>query len=114
VSELEEFVRRELELKRTLPFRDWLRHAVGNYETVLHMLITSPKPDRPLRVEVLDRKGDGLTVAVYELPGDCRRALVDVQQVQGSVWGFCPTAQPGQERQVNATLVSKEFDALQG
>jgi hypothetical protein len=115
VSELEEFVNRELELKRTLPFRDWLRHIKDSHERLCQMVRAGQRIDKPLRVEVMEYKpGVGITISTYELPAECRRVVIDVQKIYGTVYGFCQTDTPGQDRQVNGHFKGVHVAAIVG
>lgn len=115
MSELEEFARRELELKKTMTFGEWLRHIKVSHEKLCQMVCVNPKIDKPIQVEVLDRSGgEGLVISTYELPSDCYRILIDMQKIQGTVWGFHQIGNPARIDNVEGRVISERTDALIG
>ncbi len=112
-AELEAFVKREFELKKTMTFGEWIRHVKDSHEQLLRLVAAAPVVPSPLRVEVLRHNTDGSsTITTYELPCDARRVIVDVDEVFGTVWAFRPTSDPTQHKQVNGQLVSRKVSVL--
>jgi hypothetical protein len=112
-AELEAFVKREFELKRTMTFGEWIRHVKDSHEQLLHLVAAAPVVPSPLRVDVLRHNKDGSsTITTYELPCDARRVIVDVDEVFGTVWAFRQTSDPTQHKQVNGQLVAHKACVL--
>lgn len=113
MSDLEKFAERELELKASMTFGEWLRHIVKSHEELVS-LIRCGVADRVVQVDVLDRQSGALEISTYELPAICHRVVIDVQGIQGSVWGFCRTIDSIHDTQKQANLISRRNAALSG
>ena len=112
MDEIDRFVQRELELKETLPFGDWLRHIKQSHVDLLRLLRDGPKREGALSVEVFHRDAIGRPkCSVYALPQGCQRVLVDPDREAGIVWGLENTNSPNVPRAVEARLV-REWDGI--
>jgi hypothetical protein len=87
MSEIDEFVEREFELKQQLPFGEWLRHIRNSHMELLRLLRGLPARHIKTVVEVVAESGLGRAQrSIYELDTECRRIIVDT--VHEDVRGF--------------------------
>lgn len=95
-TELEEFVLRELELKQSLPFGEWIRHTRTSHMQLLELvqkeMLAGPQ-DKTVTVDVFYTKRvepDGPCLSyidTFEIPANFDRVLVDMSgevEVSGS------------------------------
>jgi hypothetical protein len=109
-AELEAFVKREFELKRTMTFGEWIRHVKDSHEQLLRLVATVPVRTPPVQIEFTRHREDGACIlTVYELPADVRRILVDGDEVTGKVWGFRLDTDSQREEHVSSKQLSSGF-----
>jgi hypothetical protein len=112
VCELEDLARRELELKKTLPFGEWLRHIKDSHEQLCRLVLAGGKIDRSLQVEIIFNGPDGYgkRVVTFKIASDCETVLVDAEAL--SVRGFRENTDQDGLEQINGELLSDQIIVL--